>query len=80
MTTCHLEHEGHPVTSKLFYSQQQSNKLGDADKDFLKGLMRSKTKTVKNIADVLSEKTGKDFKTQDVWNKNETAGGKCCNC
>ena len=27
VTTCHLQHEGHPVTSKLFYSHQQSRKL-----------------------------------------------------
>ena len=67
VTTCHLEHEGHPLTSKLFYSHQQSKKLGDDDKEFVKGLMRAKT-NVRNIADVLSERTGKDYKTQDVRN------------
>ena len=67
ITTCHLEHEGHPVTSKLFYSHQQARKLEEDDKDFVKGLIRAKT-TARNIADVLSERTGKHFKTMDVRN------------
>ena len=67
VTTCHLEHEGHPLTSKLFYSHQQAKKLDDDNKDFVKGLVKAKT-NVRNIADVLSERTGKDFKTQDVRN------------
>jgi hypothetical protein len=67
VTTCNLEHDGHPITSKLFYSHQQSRKLDDDDKEFVKGLLRVRA-NARNIEDVLTERTGKDFKTQDVRN------------
>ena len=56
-----MEHDGHPITSKLFYSHQQSRKLDDDDKEFVKGLLRVRA-NARNIADVLTEKTGKDLK------------------
>ena len=40
VTTCHLEHQGHPVTAKAFFSHQQSRKLDEDDKEFEKGLLR----------------------------------------
>ena len=67
VTTCHLQHEGHPTTSKLFYSHQQSRKLEEDDKKFVKGLLRARANP-RNIADVLTERTGKDFRAQDVRN------------
>ena len=67
VTTCILEHVGHPVSSKVFYSHQQSKKLDDDDKEFVRGLLRVRANP-RNIADVLRERTGKDFKTQDVRN------------
>ena len=67
VTACVLEHVGHPVTEANFYSHQQAKKLDDENKEFVKGLMRARTNP-RNIADVLSERTGKPYKTQDVRN------------
>ena len=41
--------------------------MDDDDKEFVKGLLRVRANP-RNIADVLRERTGKDFKTQDVRN------------
>ena len=40
VTTCHLEHKGHPITAKAFFSHQQSKKLDEDNKEFVKGLLR----------------------------------------
>ena len=65
VTTCNLDHEGHPVTAKAFFSHQHNKKLEPEDVDFVKGLMRAKANP-RNIANVLTEKTGKIFETQTV--------------
>ena len=65
--TCNLKHEGHVIMNKAFFSHQQSRKLSDNDKEFVLGLLRVRANP-RNIAVVLTERTGKDFKTQDVRN------------
>ena len=66
VTTCILEHVGHPVSSKVFYSHQQSKKLDDDDKEFVKGLLRVRANP-RNIADVLRERTGGNALENNAW-------------
>ena len=37
ITSCVLEHSGHPVTEQNFLSHQQARKLSEEDKEFVKG-------------------------------------------
>ena len=67
VTTCVLEHRGHVITSKGFFSHQQSRKLDEEDNDFVKELLKVKAYP-RNIANALTERTGKDFTAQDVRN------------
>ena len=50
-----------------FLSHQQARKLFEEDKGFVKGLIKART-NARNIADVLSERTGINFPTQSVRN------------
>ena len=67
VTSCNLEHQGHPITQENFLSHQQARKLSEDDKECIKGLVRAKT-NVRNIADVLSERTGMNLAVQTVRN------------
>ena len=55
------------ITSKGFFSHQQSRKLDEEDNDFVKELLKVKAYP-RNIANALTERTGKDFTAQDVRN------------
>ena len=67
VTSCILEHSGHPVTEQNFLSHQQARKLTEEDKKFVKGLVKARTNP-RNIADVLSERTGMQLSSQAVRN------------
>ena len=67
VTSCILQHCGHPVTEENFLSHQQARKLSEDDKKFVKGLIKAKTNP-RNIADVLSERTGMHLTSQSVRN------------
>ena len=62
VTTCMLEHSGHPVTEMDFLSHQAARKLKEEDKAFVKGLMKARA-NCRNIADadVLTERTGINY-------------------
>ena len=67
VTSCVLQHSGHPVTEQNFLSHQQARKLTEEDKQFVKGLINARTNP-RNIADVLNERTGMQFTSQAVRN------------
>ena len=67
ITSCYLKHSGHPVTEQNFLSHHQARKLNVEDKLFVKGLIKARTNP-RNIADVLSERTGMSFTAQNVRN------------
>ena len=67
VTSCILQHCGHPVTEDNFLSHQQARKLSEDDKKFVKGLIKARTNP-HNIADVLSERTGMHLTSQSVRN------------
>ena len=62
-----LQHKGHPVSKKNFYSHEHNKRLNEEDKDYLKELHKAKANP-KNIADSLSNKTGRNYSSQDVRN------------
>ena len=62
-----LEHFGHTITKKDYFKHQQNRKLQEEDKAYLKELM-SINASVRNIAECLSQKTGKEYNRQDVHN------------
>ena len=67
VTKCVLDHSGHPVTSHDFFSHESYKRLTEDDKEFIKGLIRAKT-TSRNIAAVMTERTGRAYTYQDVRN------------
>ena len=67
VTTCMLEHSGHPVTEMDFLSHQAARKLKEEDKAFVKGLVKARA-NCRNIADVLTERTGVNYNAQDIRN------------
>ena len=67
VTSLYLEHVGHPVTKADFYTHQAARKLETPDKNFVKELMKARANP-KNIANVITEKKGINYSTQDVRN------------
>lgn len=65
ITSFHLEHTGHSNTPMNFLSQNKQ--LSREDQLFVSGLKEASASN-SNIADVLTKKTGKPFKAQDVFN------------
>ena len=65
ITSLHLEHTGHSNTPMNFLSQNKQ--LSREDQLFVSGLKEASASN-SNIADVLTKKTGKPFKAQDVFN------------
>ena len=62
-----LEHFGHTVTRKDYYKHAQNRRLDEGEKAYLKELM-STNASARNIAQCLSQKTGREYNCQDVQN------------
>ena len=62
-----LTHTGHPILKKNYYSHEHNKRLNAEDKEYLKDLHNAKANP-RNIADCLSQKTGKTYTSQDVRN------------
>ena len=58
VTKAALEHFGHPISKKNFYSHEHTKRLNEEDKEYVKELRKARA-LPKNIASSLSEKTGK---------------------
>lgn len=67
ITKAILEHFGHIVSEKDYYSHEHTKRLSDKDKIYVKGLIKGKAHP-KNIASCLSERTGRSYSTQDLRN------------
>ena len=62
-----MEHFGHTVTRKDYYKHAQNRRLDEGEKEYLKELM-STNASARNIAQCLSQKTGREYNRQDVQN------------
>ena len=67
VTSTVLEHFGHTVTRKDYYKHAQNRRLDEGEKAYLKELM-STNASARNIAQCLSQKTGREYNCQDVQN------------
>ena len=67
VTSLILDHVGHPVTKADFYSHQVARQLEPNDKAFVKELINARA-NAKNIANVLTERNGVNYSSQDVRN------------
>ena len=67
VTSLILDHVGHPVTQADFYSHQVARQLEPKDKAFVKELVHARASS-KNIANVLTERNGINYNSQDVRN------------
>ena len=65
VTSCVNEHEGHETSENNYLNQNK--KLDGEDENFIMGMVDIQANN-KNIAEVLSKKTGKAFNSQDVRN------------
>ena len=65
VTSCVNEHEGHDTSENNYLNQNK--KLDGEDENFIMGMVDIQANN-KNIAEVLSKKTGKAFNSQDVRN------------
>ena len=65
ITTCNTEHVGHEVSAKNYLNQNKNIK--PEEKDFIKEMVDVQANN-KNIAEMLSNKTGRQFNSQDVRN------------
>ena len=67
MTKCDIEHSGHPISRQDYYSNAHVKKLNPDDFDYVKMLPKTKAKP-RNIADLKSQKMGKDGSTvTSIW-------------
>ena len=67
ITKAILEHSGHVVSEKEYFSHEHTKRLNEDEKAFVKDLTKVKANP-RNIATCLKQKTGKDYSTQDVRN------------
>ena len=67
ITKAELEHFGHTVTKKDYYKHQQNKRLNEEEKVYLKELIKTNT-SARNIADCLSQRTGKEYSRLDAHN------------
>ena len=67
VTSLILDHVGHPVTQADFYSHQVARQLEPKDKAYVKELVHARA-SAKNIANVLTERNGINYNSQDVRN------------
>ena len=67
ITKAKLEHFGHTVTKKDYYKHQQNKRLNEEEKVYLKELIKTNT-SARNIADCLSQRTGKEYSRLDAHN------------
>ena len=61
------------MTNQDFYSHESFKRLTEDDEEFVKGLLRAKT-SVRNISDVLTQRTGRSYTYQDVKNIIQRVG------
>ena len=64
---CVIKHTGHVVSKVAYSSYRNSKKLSKEDEDYIAELAKAKAKN-RIIADRVSERTGKNFKTKDINN------------
>ena len=67
ITSTILDHFGHTVTRKDYFKHAQNRRLDDGGKAFLRELMTTNA-SHRNIADCLTQKTGKEYNRQDIQN------------